>query len=146
MATAMRRTGILSGGKHRIVWVQRDLFRGLTWFKEAVEGGVEQVVREVSKEAEDYMKQNAPWRDRTRDARRTLSASSYQRGEVKGILLAHGVDYGRWLELRWGGRYAIILPTLEVMGQRLMERLADNAFNNANGVPIGSSDSFGELE
>ena len=28
------------------------------------------------------------------------------------IVLAHTVFYGKYLELRWGGRYAIIFPTI----------------------------------
>ena len=36
------------------------------------------------------------------------------------IFLGHGanVHYGIWLEVRWGGRFAIIVPTIEHFRQQ----------------------------
>lgn len=140
----MRRRGILGGGRAKITWVQRDLFHGLTWFRDAVNSGVQHVVEDVAKEAEAYMKANAPWEDRTTLARSTLSATAYHNKTVSGILLAHGVDYGRWLELRFGGRFAIVIPTMDVMGDRLMVALGQHAFNEADRAlnTIGAGDAF----
>jgi hypothetical protein len=73
---------------------------------------------------EQYAKENAPWDDRTGDARMGLTAIGEQRLVYYSITLFHTVEYGLWLEVRWDGKYAIIVPTLEVMGPRLMEELA----------------------
>ena len=41
------------------------------------------------------------------------------------ITLAHGVDYGIWLELAHGKNYAIIAPTIREEGPRIVEDLGD---------------------
>lgn len=59
---------------------------------------------------------NAPWTDRTGNARTGLFAVAEQAaGDVVEIYLSHGhtVEYGVWLELAHGQRYAVIMPTLE---------------------------------
>lgn len=76
-----------------------------------------------AREVEDYAKENAPWEDRTGEARSGLKAIGEQRLTTYSITLYHTADYGIWLEVRWDGKYAIIVPTLEVMGPRLMEAL-----------------------
>jgi len=79
-------------------------------------------------QVENYMKLNAPWTDQTTNARNGLAARAYEdRGEY-GIVLFHQVDYGIWLETRFGGRYSIINPTIEAMGPKVMrdfDRLLD---------------------
>ena len=62
---------------------------------------------------EAYMKQNAPWTDRTGAARNGLGAKVYTSATKVAVVLYHSVDYGIWLELRWGGKYAIIRPALQ---------------------------------
>jgi len=63
---------------------------------------------------EIYAKQNAPWTDRTGNARQTLfSLVELTPGEAV-LYLSHGVSYGKWLELCNQGRYAIIMPAMQV--------------------------------
>ena len=76
----------------------------------------------MAPDVESYMKLNAPWTDQTSNARNGLTAQAYSQGKEHGIVLYHQVDYGIWLETRFNGRYAIINPTIEVMGPRLMRR------------------------
>jgi hypothetical protein len=76
-----------------------------------------------AKEVEEYAKNNAPWENRTGDAREGLTALGDQRLTSYTITLFHTVDYGIWLEVRWDGKYAIIMPTMIHMGHELMERL-----------------------
>lgn len=62
------------------------------------------------------MRQNAPWEDRTGNARSGLfSISERMAVDVVRIWLSHGhtVDYGKWLELANAGKYAIIVPTFQ---------------------------------
>jgi hypothetical protein len=70
-----------------------------------------------------YARENAPWQDRTGDARSGLTAKGQQRLHQYSITLFHTVEYGLWLEVRWSGKYAIIRPTLEVMGPQFMAEL-----------------------
>ena len=70
---------------------------------------------------ENYAKTNAPWTDRTGNARNGLAARSYRDGQETGIILYHQVPYGIYLETRWDGRYAIIDPTIAEMGPKVMQ-------------------------
>lgn len=78
------------------------------------------IARRNAPVCENYMKTNAPWTDRTGNARNGLAARAYQEGDEVGIVLYHQVDYGIWLETRWSGKYAIIQPTIDEMGPRVM--------------------------
>lgn len=72
-------------------------------------------------QTETYAKSKAPWRDRTGNARSGLTATPSAQmtatGGVYQIELFHRVPYGIWLEVRHGGRYQIIDPTIQVQGQ-----------------------------
>jgi hypothetical protein len=76
----------------------------------------------MAPEVEAYMKNNAPWTDRTGNARNGLAAHAYQDGDEIGILLYHQVSYGIWLEIANAGKYAIINPTIDTMGPRVMQQ------------------------
>lgn len=77
----------------------------------------------LANEAEAYAKRAAPWKDRTGAARAALEVNFLQRGRVYILQFAHGVYYGRFLEYRWGGRYAILRPTAAIYTSRLRDRL-----------------------
>ena len=86
------------------------------------------VAQRFAPECENYMKNNAPWTDRTGNARNGLAARAFRDGSEVGIVLYHQVDYGIWLETRWSGKYAIIQPTIDEMGpnaMRAFERTLD---------------------
>lgn len=76
----------------------------------------------MSPDVENYMKLNAPWTDRTSNARNGLAARAYREGKEIGIVLYHQVDYGIWLEVKNEGRFAIIQPTIDAMGPEVMRR------------------------
>lgn len=71
--------------------------------------------------AEREARLNAPWTDRTGNARNGLVGIPITEDDMYAIVLAHSVDYGIWLEVRWGGRYATILPTLRKVGPQYIE-------------------------
>lgn len=65
------------------------------------------------------MRREAPWTDRTGNARSGLFAranNSKAQQDEWSIDLGHSVKYGIFLELRWPsagvGRYAVITPTI----------------------------------
>jgi hypothetical protein len=104
------------------------LAKGIAQFEFKMREGFEDIIRSFKDELVEYARSNAPWEDRTGDARSGLDAEFYGDEDAVGITLYHSVDYGVWLEIRWGGRYAIILPTVEAMGPKLlkaMERMMD---------------------
>lgn len=77
-------------------------------------------------ELESKMKVNRPWTDRTNMAKVTLNAKVSQPSTfLIRITLAHGVEYGIWLELANGKNYAIIAPTIREEGPRVVEDLKD---------------------
>jgi HK97 gp10 family phage protein len=72
---------------------------------------------------EAHMKHNAPWRDRTTNARNGLFAKATKlSGNVFGIILAHSVTYGIYLErgTRYMRKRPIIVPTLNEYGPKVM--------------------------
>lgn len=75
--------------------------------------------------AENYMKSNAPWKDRTTNARNGLAAryTGVNSDDQHEMVLFHQVDYGIWLEIKDDGKYAIILPTIQEFGPRVMKTL-----------------------
>jgi len=63
---------------------------------------------------EQEAKDNAPWQDRTGNARNGLKGEVVLVGRnVVKITLAHSVEYGVFLELANDGKYAILKPTLD---------------------------------
>lgn len=75
-------------------------------------------------ELQSKMKVNRPWTDRTGMAKATLNAKvSQPNKETVRITLAHGVEYGIWLELANEKNYAIIAPTIRQEGPRVVSDL-----------------------
>lgn len=90
-------------------FLQRALF--------AIQG----VLESYRGEMERYMKENAPWRDRTGTARQNLHASLIVSNEKMTITLGHGVEYGVYLEYAHGGKYAILRPTADVFREKIIK-------------------------
>lgn len=65
---------------------------------------------------EENAKINAHWQDRTGDARRRLKGDALPVANGYKLRLAHGVDYGKWLELAHERRFAIIEETIRYVG------------------------------
>lgn len=75
---------------------------------------------------ESDMKQNRPWTDRTGMAKTTLNTKVSQPSpEMVRITLAHGVDYGIWLELAHEKNYAIVAPTVNKFAPIIINDLND---------------------
>lgn len=90
---------------------------------------IEMYVKTQAKSLESYAKENRPWTDRTGHARQRLTG--YVTTIPKGyrINLAHGVDYGIWLELAMEKRYAILEPTIRLKGKEVVNGMR-NLLNN----------------
>lgn len=97
-----------------------NLQRNLDVLQSRFERAARITIERNAPEVENYMKLNAPWTDQTSNARNGLAARAYEDNGEFGIVLFHQVDYGIWLETRFGGQYAIINPTIEAMGPKVM--------------------------
>lgn len=77
-----------------------------------IDAGVGLAFDAMKPKAESYARSNAPWTDRTGNARAGLKADHIAVPMVKHTLVIyHSMPYGYWLEVRWSGRYAVIGPT-----------------------------------
>lgn len=76
-------------------------------------------------EAETWAKLNAPWTDRSGNARAGLHADvkSIDGGNAFELLMAHSVFYGIFLETRFSGKYAVLMPTVNHIGKQLLSRI-----------------------
>lgn len=72
----------------------------------------EQFAQSWAPRLETDAKENAPWKDRTGNARQSLYARVEREGDQVYLYLSHGVDYGIYLEVSKAGRNAIIWPTI----------------------------------
>lgn len=75
--------------------------------------------KEAEGEIQGAAQRDAPWEDRTGDARRGLSTKvDSSHGDVV-LTLFHTIEYGLWLEVIQNGRFAIIMPTLEKYSSKI---------------------------
>ncbi len=83
-------------------------------YGEAVKLAVRRIAEYWAAVFEAYAKENAPWTDRTGNARQGLYATVVELAEdTVAVYLSHTMDYGKWLELSVAGKWAIIWPTIE---------------------------------
>lgn len=91
----------------------------LEQFSENLREGLHTAAQTLADQMLAYAQENAPWEDHPgvhEDARDNLQSHVVWNGPDEfTVFLGHGKDvhYGIWLEVRWGGRYAILVPTLE---------------------------------
>jgi hypothetical protein len=101
-----------------IVWAKPPsaLTPALLEYQRRVMAAVMTLAQYFAQKMQDEARRNATWEDRTGNARSGLFAiAEAAAGDLVTIYLSHGhtVYYGVFLEICNGGRYAIILPTLQ---------------------------------
>lgn len=99
------------------------LSRGVANFTFKTMDRIAEIAQDLAQELVDYAQTNAPWEDRSGDARSGLEAGVNVENGQFDVELYHTVEYGIWLEVRWGGRYAIIIPTIEAIGPKLFAKM-----------------------
>lgn len=109
----------------RLVWDNRELAHNLNNMSDRVEEALYEIMRFEAPPTEAYMRNNAPWTDRTGNARSGLTARGFRDGNNFGIDLAHSVSYGIWLEIRFSGRFSIISPTIDSRGPEVMQTVSE---------------------
>lgn len=99
----------------------KGLEKGMEMFEDKANAVFRMYVNTSSKKLESYAKENRKWKDRTGDARNRLTGSSKTLKNGYELQLAHGVDYGIWLEVANEKNYAIIEPTIRLQSPEIMK-------------------------
>jgi hypothetical protein len=100
------------------------LLKGVEQFDQRLERGIVGVFERQKQISAGWMRDNAPWTDRTGNARSGLStATQFQRRKSYALILFGRMPYNIWLEVRFQGRYAVIIPGLVDQGPKLMKTL-----------------------
>lgn len=102
-----------------------ELHRGMATLPAKVNAGLYALTEYNAPQVQAHARTNAPWRDQTSNARNGLTAVAEHDTLSHAITLFHQMPYGIWLEVRWGGRYAIILPTIREFGPKVMQQARD---------------------
>ena len=92
-------------------------------FGEFIADTIEHNVSRLAERIEAYAKTNAPWTDRTGDARsglKTTEDSNRETGKYV-INLGYSVDYGFYLENSNGGQFAIVRPAMQRFAHQMSE-------------------------
>lgn len=97
---------------------------GLYKYANFTKGKCRKYAREKCEELEDFMKANAPWNDRTGNARRGLKAELKEEDQgnrtLLSIELSHSVPYGIYLEYGMELRFQILEPTSRLKGPEVL--------------------------
>lgn len=115
----------------RIEFTKDSLSPGLDRLMPVLNRNIYQVMRFHAPSLEAKAKTDAKWTDRTTNARSSLNASVQVEGKhTYALVLAGGVKYQIWLEVRFAGKYAIIMPTIHAYApvvlasfSKLLERM-----------------------
>jgi hypothetical protein len=96
--------------------------------EESVKEQARVIIEDWAVEVTAWMKQNAPWTDRTTNARTSLGVITSFKEHIIEVVLTGGVFYMKYLELFFKGldghpRFAILKPAMDLWGQVLIERL-----------------------
>lgn len=95
-------------------------------YARAIRAGLHAIAQKWAAILENEMRQQAPWTDRTGNARQSLYArvdppTAIEIFDVIELVLAHGVEYGVYLELKNQGRFAIVNPTIDRAAPRIWD-------------------------
>jgi hypothetical protein len=107
----------------RFRWTDRELQTNLDGFDAKANRAIETACQYHATRAESYARTNAPWTDRTSNARNGLQAKASRAGSTHRITVSHSVPYGIFLEVRNSGKYAILRPTVDHEGPELVQTL-----------------------
>ena len=97
-----------------------ELEDGLSSLERRLDSGLFALTEYWASQSQNRLRANAPWTDRTGNARNGLMGRAGREGSSYTVDMFHSVPYGIWLEVRWGGRYSTILPTLQEVSPQVM--------------------------
>lgn len=92
--------------------------------------GLALILKMRSDEITGWMKENAPWKDRTGMARQSLRCVTDVSPKEIVLKFSHGVDYGVYLEHKNAGKYAILRPAIDFWKDAIKKDI-DDVFRGA---------------
>lgn len=105
----------------RVEFTKNSLTPGLRRMPVVLNNNINQVLRFHQPRIVAHAKTKAPWEDQTGNARNGLNAQVDRLGPTTHALTLFGsVPYQIWLEVRFAGKYAIIMPTIRIYGPIVM--------------------------
>jgi Bacteriophage HK97-gp10, putative tail-component len=116
---------------------QGSLGRNLDTIDEKIHRFIKEDLEVAAARGQIQLKADAPWTDRSGDARRELwaEADSDHVGNYR-LDMGHGVEYGIYLEKSNGARFQVIMPTLVTIARAFMESLEQMFAQLDNPAPI----------
>lgn len=107
----------------RVDFDDRELRKNLETFDSDLRAAFRAVTDRRAAVTVGWMKQNAPWTDRTGAARVGLMAWANHGRSFEEIVMSYSVNYGIWLEIANNRRFSIIQPAMRIMGDAWMKDL-----------------------
>ncbi|MGO3751210.1 MAG: HK97 gp10 family phage protein [Peptoniphilaceae bacterium] len=86
-----------------------------------LKSGIELYGNTAAKQLEASAKTNAPWTDRTTNARNSIQSNFNWKGKKAVIEVSGNVDYFVYLELANKKKNAILVPTIQKEGKSILE-------------------------
>ena len=96
------------------------LMNGLSRLEARANSAVRVYLETEALKVQNTARSEAPWTDRTGQARQRLTTNVSVTGNGFRMELSHGVDYGIWLELAHEQRFAILDPTIKKESLRIV--------------------------
>lgn len=90
-----------------------------------INGAIYLLAKRFESDIETWMKENAPWTDRTGNLRQSLWADVEQFVNLVVIAFDYGLEYGFWLEVANQGKYQIIGPALDRFSELWIQALKE---------------------
>lgn len=98
----------------------------LMTIKKKADAAVNKAFLSSAVKIQDYAKKNAPWRDYTGRARRTLTGcAEFEFMGEKKLSIIGCMHYSPRLELDFGGRYSILFPTILNNASEVLKETAE---------------------
>lgn len=113
----------MAGSQKSFTWKSDTLTKNLKKLDKNIDRALVAATEFQATRGEAYMRRTAKWRDQTANARTGLFTQPIHSANQHQIIFAHSVSYGIWLEVRFSGRYAVILPSVIKSGNDLMKLL-----------------------
>lgn len=111
-----------------VIWVRDPVSAwvpGYTAWVASLRASVRPIIEGRMEEIDAWMKENAPWKDRTGNARRSLHTELEEmlEGYVLYFLYSIPIFYSVYLEYDHQGRFSILEPALDHWGPILLNDL-----------------------
>jgi hypothetical protein len=120
---SLRRQVLMAGKQKSFQWQAGTLTKNMKMMEPKVQRALIALTETYATKIESAARSDAPWTDRTANARNGLTTATEHLPTRHTIILFHKVPYGIWLEVVKDGKNAIIMPTIRKQSKLLMATL-----------------------